>query len=146
MVTSDLCFVSSKDLSHKFSVRYHVWRPRKLILGIFREIIPRSNTRKTPSRILAKLHQCGEHIHLILFIEVLDNTKKQRNLSPKKFPTFGKKWASASGLFPTPIVLSPPPPGLSSHTATFPTLSIHSKSYHHSLIIEDTFSIYLLHP
>ena len=87
MVTSDLCFVSSKDLSHKFSVRYHVWRPRKLILGIFREIITRSNTQRTPSRILAKLHQCGEHIHLILFIEVLDNTKKQRNLSPKKFPT-----------------------------------------------------------
>ena len=54
--------------------------------------------RQPPSWILADLHECGEHIHLILLVEVLDNTKMQRNLSPKKFPTLGQKWASASGL------------------------------------------------
>ena len=48
--------------------------------------------------ILADLHECDQHIHLILLVEVLTNTKQHRNLYPKTFPTFNKKWASATGL------------------------------------------------
>ena len=52
--------------------------------------------RNPPSWIIANPHECGEHIHLILLVEVLTNTKQQRNLLPESFPTPDR---AATGLY-----------------------------------------------
>ena len=40
-----------------------------------------------PSWILADIHECGEHIHLIVLVEVHTYTKQLRNLFLQPFPT-----------------------------------------------------------
>ena len=45
------------------------------------------HTLYPPSWILANIHECGEHIHLILSVEVHTKPKMQRNLFLQPFPT-----------------------------------------------------------